>query len=152
METEGGPANAEKKGIETPPRFRIVLADDHEDLREAIQALLTPEFEIVNSVSNGLDLIGAVRDWKPDVVVSDIQMPGISGIEACRRIIQEGLCSATIVLTMYDEPQLVREALLAGIRGYVSKVDAGEELIPALRSVLRGSTYFSRGVRKGRSQ
>jgi DNA-binding NarL/FixJ family response regulator len=129
-----------------------VVADDHPGLLDEIRALLTPEFEIVGSVSNGLDLIGSVRDSKPDVVVSDIQMSGISGIEACRRIIQEGLCGAAIILTMYSEAQLVRDALRAGIRGYVSKVDAGEELIPALRSVVRGSTYFSRGVRKGRSE
>lgn len=128
-------------------QFRIVLADDHEDLMSEIQALLAPDFKIVKSVTNGLALIETVRDLKPDLVVSDIKMPGISGIEACRRIIQEGLCGAAIVLTMYNEVQLVKEALAAGIRGYLLKVNAGEELIPAIRSVIDGSTYLSAGIR-----
>ncbi len=127
-------------------QVRIVLADDHEDLLQEIKALLTPDFEIVNSVNDGLALIDTVRDLKPDLVVSDIRMPGMSGIEACRRIIQEGLCSAAILLTMYNEARLVQEALGAGIRGYLLKVNAGEELIPAVRSVMDGSTYLSAGV------
>ena len=131
----------------SPGNIRIVLADDREDLLQEIRALLTPDFEIVNSVTNGLALIDAVRDLKPDLVVSDIKMPGMSGIEACRRIIEEGLCSAAILLTMYNEAQLVREALGVGIRGYLLKVNAGEELIPAVRSVMGGSTYLSAGVR-----
>jgi DNA-binding NarL/FixJ family response regulator len=129
-----------------PGRFRIVLADDHEDLLQEIKALLTPDFEIVNSVTDGLALIDAVRDLKPDLVVSDIKMSGMSGIEACRRIIEQGLCGRAILLTMYNEAQLVKEALGAGIRGYLLKVDAGEELIPAVRSVMGGSTYLSAGV------
>ena len=128
-------------------KVRIVLADDHEDLLYEIHALLTPRFEIVNAVTDGLTLIDAVRDLKPDLVVSDIRMPGISGIEACRRIIQEGLCNAVIILTMSNDNQFVKEAFRAEIRGYVLKVDAGEELIPAIHSVLSGSTYRSNGVR-----
>lgn len=128
-------------------QFRIVLADDHEDLLHEIQALLTPDFQIVESVTGGLALIDAARNLKPDLVVSDIKMPGMSGIEACRRIIQEGLCGAAILLTMYNEAQLVREALAAGVRGYLLKVNAGEELIPAIRTVMRGSIYLSPGVR-----
>ncbi len=131
----------------SPGKFRIVLADDHKDLLQEIRALLTPDFEVVNSVSDGQALIDTVRDLKPDLVVSDIRMPGMSGIEACRRIIQEGLCSTAILLTMYNEAQLVKEALGAGIRGYLLKVNAGEELIPAVRSVMGGSTYLSAGVR-----
>jgi len=128
-------------------QFRIVLADDHEDLLQEIRSLLTPDFEIVNTVTDGLALIDTVRELKPDLVVSDIKMPGMSGIEACRRIIEEGLCNAAILLTMYNEAQLVKEALGAGIRGYLLKVNAGEELIPAVRSVMGGSTYLSAGLR-----
>jgi DNA-binding NarL/FixJ family response regulator len=129
-----------------PGQSRIVLADGHEDLLQEIKALLTPDFEIVNSVTDGLALIDAVRELKPDLVVSDIKMPGMSGIEACRRIIEQGLCSRAILLTMYNEAQLVNEALGAGIRGYLLKVNAGEELIPAVRSVMGGATYLPAGV------
>jgi DNA-binding NarL/FixJ family response regulator len=129
-----------------PSQNRIVLADDHLDLLNEVRALLTPSFEILQSVSDGLALIDAVRTAKPDVVIADIRMPPINGIEACRRIIREGLCDAAILLTMHNDRQFVREALEAGIRGYVLKLDAGEELIAAVRSVLNGSRYLSRGV------
>jgi DNA-binding NarL/FixJ family response regulator len=128
---------------------RIVLADDHLDLLHEIRVLLTPNFEILQSVTDGLALIDAVRAGKPDVVIADIRMPRINGIEACRRIIQQGLCDAAILLTMHNDQQFVREALEAGIRGYVLKIDAGEELIPAVNSVLNGSRYLSRGVSGG---
>jgi DNA-binding NarL/FixJ family response regulator len=101
----------------------------------------------LNSVTDGLGLIEAASESKPDIVISDIQMPGVNGIEACQRIVENGSCGAAIILTMHDEVQFVNDALRAGIRGYVLKVDAGEELIPAVRSVLGGSTYLSRGVR-----
>lgn len=132
-----------------PRQNRIVLADDHLDLLREVRALLIPNFEILQSVNDGLALIDAVRDRKPDLVIADIRMPRINGIEACRRIIQQGLCHAAILLTMHNDQQLVREALEAGIRGYVLKLDAGEELIPAVNSVLSGSQYLSRGVSRG---
>jgi len=127
---------------------RLVLADDHEDVLREIRALLNSEFEVLSSVSDGTALIEAARKWKPDVVISDIKMPGVRGIEACQRIAQEGHCSASIIVTMHNETQLVKDALRAGIRGYVLKVDAGEELVSAVRSVLRGSVYLSREVLK----
>ncbi len=125
---------------------RLVLADDHEDVLREIRALLNSEFEILSSVTDGHALIDAARKWKPDVVISDIEMPGVSGIEACRQIAREGYCSASIVVTMHGETQLVKDALRAGIRGYVLKVDAGQELVSAVRSVLNGSVYLSREV------
>lgn len=132
-------------------RFRIVLADDHRDVLWEIRSLLEQEFD-TDTVTDGVALIDAARVSKPDVVISDIQMPGISGIQACDEILQKGYCSAAIILTMYNEKQLVGNALRAGIQGYVLKVDAGEELIAAVRSVLAGSTYISRGVERGWSE
>jgi DNA-binding NarL/FixJ family response regulator len=128
--------------------FRLVLADDHEDVLREIKTLLDPEFDILSSVRDGLALIETVRESKPDVVISDVQMPGLSGIEACRRIVQNGSCSSTIILTIYNDFQLVKNALQAGIRGFVLKVDAGEELASAVHAVLDGSVYLSRGVRR----
>jgi len=129
-----------------PRRFRLVLADDREDLLHEIQILLHAEFDILRAVTDGQALIDAVREWKPDAVIADIQMPHVNGIEACRRLVEKGLCKVALILTMHNEAQLVEAALRAGIRGYVLKVDAAEELIPAVRCVLGGTQYLSRGV------
>jgi DNA-binding NarL/FixJ family response regulator len=129
---------------QTPPR--LALADDHPDLLDEIRSLLEPEFQVVCSANQGDALIDAVHRNKPDAVVADVQMPGLSGIDAGREILGQGLCDAVIMLSMYNDPQLIQTALAAGIRGYVLKVDAGEELIPALHEVLAGRRYLSRHV------
>ncbi len=131
-----------------PRRHRIVLADDHPELLIEIGRRLAVEFEVLCSVGEGLALVHAAAELKPDVVISDINMPGLTGIEACRRILQGGFSKNAILLTVYDEPELVRSALEAGIRGYVLKVDAGEELISAVKTVLAGQTYLSRRASK----
>jgi len=115
---------------------RLALADDHPDVLEEIRYLLEPEFRVVCSANQGDTLVQAVHDYRPDCVVTDVQMPKMNGVAAGREIVAGGLCDAVVMLTMYDDPQLIRTALEAGIRGYVLKEDAGEELIPALRAVL----------------
>ena len=127
-------------------RVRLVVADDHRDVSEEIVNLLKPEFDVLRSVENGSVLLEAASQLRPDVVISDFNMPGLNGIDAGRRILREGFCSAVILLTMYNDPQLVQIAIEAGIRGYVLKVDAGEELILAVQRVVSGEAYFSRGV------
>jgi DNA-binding NarL/FixJ family response regulator len=129
-------------------RARVVLADDHLDLLEGIRYLLAPEFDVVSSVKEGLALIQAAFELRPDAIISDINMPRLNGIDAGRQILQEGLCRAVILLTTYNEPQLVSSAMQAGIRGYVLKVEASEELVPSVRTVLSGGVYLSRGVRR----
>ena len=128
------------------PRHRLLLADDHVDVVRELRGLLAPEFDIVLAVSDGDALVRRTAELHPDVVISDIGMPGKNGIDAGREILERDLCGAVVMLTMYDDSQLVREALAAGIRGYVLKVDAGEELISAVRSALRGETYLSSGI------
>lgn len=135
----------------TPPetlqrRFRLVLADDHHDVLDAIRDLLEPEFEVLDAVTEGLALVESVSRLRPDAVISDIRMPRLGGIEAGAQLLRGRLCTAVILLTMHNEPHLVKKALQAGIRGYVLKVDAGEELIPAVYAVLGGDRYLSRGV------
>lgn len=134
----------------TQERPRVVLADDHLDVLDEIRHLLVPEFDLVRAVKDGAALIEAAAELRPDAVISDIRMTGLSGIEAGRQILQRGLCKAVVVLTMYNEPHLVSRAFQAGIRGYVLKVDAGEELIPAVYTVLSGCNYLSRGVSASR--
>jgi DNA-binding NarL/FixJ family response regulator len=134
------------KVMETGP-LRLALADDRADILEEIRSLLEPEFQVICSATEGDALIRGVQECKPDGVISDVEMPGLSGIDAGREIIRRGLCSAVIMLSMYNYPLLIQTALDAGIRGYVLKEDAGEELIPALRAVMAGGQYLSRRAR-----
>ena len=132
-------------------RFRLVLADDHPDVRQEISRLLDSEFEVLSAVGEGAALIAAVEELKPDAVISDFQMPKLDGIEAGSEVLGRGLCEAVVVLSMYPDRHLVQTALEAGIRGYVLKLDAGEELIPAVYAALRGERYLSSGVRGRRN-
>jgi DNA-binding NarL/FixJ family response regulator len=129
-------------------RVRVVLADDHKELLDQIGQLLKDEFDIVCSVSEGRALVAAASEWRPDIIISDINMPHLTGPEATRRILQEGHAKSAIMLTMYNEPELVRSCIASGILGYVLKVDAGDELIPAIRQVLTGERYLSRRVHR----
>jgi DNA-binding NarL/FixJ family response regulator len=132
---------------DSQPRPRLVLADDRPDVLEEIQQLLASEFDVLRTVDRGGALVEAAAELRPDAVVSDVRMPGIGGIDAGAQILREGACGAVVVLSMYGEPHLVQKAIDVGIRGYVLKVDAGDELIPAVREVLGGGRYLSRGIR-----
>ncbi|HLY18298.1 MAG TPA: response regulator transcription factor [Bryobacteraceae bacterium] len=127
-------------------RYRLVLADDHKDILDEVRRLLQDDFEIVGAVTDGAALIEAVAALRPDAVVTDIYMPGLDGIEAGAEILRRGLCNAVIVLTMHNDPQMVRKVLLQGIQGYVLKDDATEDLLPAVHAVLGGGRYLSQGV------
>jgi DNA-binding NarL/FixJ family response regulator len=128
-------------------RYRLVLADDHPDVREEIRQLLARDFDVLRAVGDGAALLEAVAELKPDAIVSDIQMPRMDGIEAGGTLLSRGLCEAFVVLSMYPDRHLVETALEAGIRVYVLKLDACEELIPAVYAALRGERYLSRGIR-----
>ena len=127
-----------------------MLADDHPDILDELRRLLTPEFEVIAAVKDGEALVRAAAELSPDAVISDIYMTGGDGIESGALILRQGLCSAVIVLTMYDNPHLVRRTLAQGIRGYVLKEDASEELIAAVHTVIGGGEYLSCGVRDQR--
>jgi DNA-binding NarL/FixJ family response regulator len=124
-------------------RPRLLLADDHEDLLREIVALLDREFEVIGVVRDGTALMDIAAHLNPDAVITDFRMPGLSGIDAGGRLLEQGLCKAVVLLTMHADQQLVEGALQAGIRGFVLKVKAGEDLIPAIHSALRGETYIS---------
>jgi DNA-binding NarL/FixJ family response regulator len=130
------------------PRLRIVLADDHPDVREQVRELLASKFDVIGAVGGGLQLLAAADALRPDLVVSDIAMAEMDGIEAGRRSLERGLARAAVLLTMHNDPQLLKKAAAAGIRGFVLKVDAGEELIAAVDRVAAGGTYVSRTVRR----
>jgi len=127
-------------------RLRLVLADDCPALIDEIVALLAPEHTILDCVGDGTRLVDAVNRLHPDVVVSDINMPRLNGIDAARRLLDGGACRAFVLLTVNNDSLLVTAAVDAGIRGFVLKADAGEELSQAIRDVFAGATYFSRGI------
>jgi DNA-binding NarL/FixJ family response regulator len=124
-------------------RATILLADDHPIVLEGLASLLRNEFALVGTVTDGAQLIEVARQLRPDVIVTDVAMPGMSGIEALRRIKAEVLAAKVVFLTMHADAQLAAEALRAGAVGFVVKHAAGKELIAAVHSVLRGGRYLS---------
>ena len=146
MGQSGTVTNPKSEGVADAARDkpRVVLADDHPELLAAIARRLAVDFDVLCSVGDGIALLKAASQLRPDAVVSDLNMPHLTGIEACRRILQEGFSKNAILLSVYDAPELVRIALEAGIRGYVLKIDAAEELVSAVKMVLTGHTYLSR--------
>ena len=124
-------------------RARILLADDHAMLLDAFKALLDPEFEVVGTVTDGRALLAECSRLHPDVVLVDIAMPLLNGLDAGRQLLAERRGIKLIYLTMNPDPDLASEALRLGASGYVLKSSAGSELTQAIREVLRGRTYIT---------
>ncbi|MET0580877.1 MAG: response regulator transcription factor [Pseudoxanthomonas sp.] len=125
------------------PTQRLLVADDHLLVAQGIERLLLECFESVELVASGEQLMDVVRTDAPDVVVTDITMSGVSGIDAMRILREEGCTTPFIFLTMHGESSLAAEAVRAGAQGYVLKASAGEELVHAIREVLKGNTYVT---------
>lgn len=123
-------------------RPTILLADDHAIVLEGLTSLLRDEFALVGTVSDGARLIEAARRLRPDVIVTDMAMPGLSGLEAVRRLKAESIPAKVIVLTMHAEAALAAQALRAGAAGFVVKHAAAKELIAAIHTALRGGRYL----------
>jgi DNA-binding NarL/FixJ family response regulator len=113
---------------------RVLLADDHEIVRKGLRSLIDgrPEFEIVGEAINGRDAIEQATRLKPDIVILDLSMPEISGLEATSQILKNVPQTEILVLTIHDSENMATAALQAGARGYVLKSDAGRELLNAL--------------------
>ena len=122
---------------------RVLLADDHAIVAEGLATLLKDHFDLVGVVGDGNELIDAARKLRPDVIVADIAMPVLSGLEALRRLKAARSEGKVIFLTMHADAQLAAEAFRAGACGYVLKQSAGEELIAAIQEVLQGRTYLT---------
>jgi DNA-binding NarL/FixJ family response regulator len=125
------------------PRPTVLLADDHPVVAEGLASLLRDEFTLVGTMTDGAGLLEAARRLRPDVIVTDISMPRMSGLDALRRMREEGLPGKVIFLTVHADVRLAAEALRAGAAGFVLKDAGGKELIAAVREVLRGRTYVT---------
>ena len=126
-----------------PRRPRVLLADDHRLVAEGLKSLLAPEFDLVGIAEDGQALVELVRTLRPDAVVADITMPRLNGIEALVRLRQEGDQTPVVFLTMHRDVAYALRALEAGASGFVLKDAAPDELVLALRSVLKGKTYLT---------
>ena len=124
-------------------RPRIFLADDHSGFLQAEMALLRPHFELVGTARDGVSLVSEVLQLNPDVVVTDITMPGINGIEAVHRLTESGCTAKFVFVTIHAEEEFLEACLEAEPRGYVWKSQMKAHLIPAIRAVLDGLAYVS---------
>ena len=124
-------------------RTKVLLADDHAIVAEGLATLLKDHFDLLETVGDGSALIDAARKLRPDVIVTDMAMPVLSGLEALRRLKATRNEAKVIFLTMHADAQLATEAFRAGASGYVLKQSAGEELIAAIQEVLKGRTYLT---------
>ena len=125
------------------PRNRILLADDHPMMLEGLRKLLEPDFEIVGAVMGGRALLEAAEVWRPDLVIADIAMPGLDGLEATRRLKRKVPGTRVLILSVHAEASWVRAAFEAGACGYLTKASAPEEIGTAVREVLQGHFYVS---------
>lgn len=124
-------------------RPRVILADDHAIVREGLALLLASEVELVATVSNGNELLSAARRLLPDLVVADVTMPGLGGLDALRTLRSAGLDTRFVILTVHADASIAAEAIRAGASAYVVKEAAGEELLQAIRQAMAGRTYLS---------
>lgn len=122
---------------------RLVMADDHGIVAEGIRRLLVDELDVLEIASDGAALLAAVRRRRPDLVISDVSMPGMSGLDALKTLRAEGSRVPFIFLTMHGEPALAATAMRAGANGYVLKHAAARDLLAAVRQVLAGGVYVT---------
>jgi two-component system response regulator NreC len=126
------------------PKIKLVLADDHAVVRSGLRMLLQaqPDMEIVGEAESGTQALAQVKSLQPDVILMDIQMPGMNGIEATRQIKEAYADTAVLALTMHEDDQYFFEMLQAGASGYLPKRAAPDELVRAIRTVSRGEVFL----------
>ncbi|MGH9179881.1 MAG: response regulator [Acidimicrobiales bacterium] len=132
----------------TAPPIRVVVADDHPIVREGMRLLFQsrPDVEIVGEAGTGGDAVALAAATVPDVVIMDVHMPGLNGIEATRRVVAENPSVGVLVVTMYDDDETVFAAMRAGARGYLLKGAEQDEIVAAVTAVSRGDALFGAPV------
>src|SRR5262245_11955116 len=129
-------------------RPRVLLADDHRMLREAFAELLKPGCDVVGVVSDGRALLAAAQELQPDVVIVDIAMPMLNGLDAARQLKRKKPEIKIVILTVSEDPDLAAEAIRAGASSYLLKNSAAAELFQAIQEAIQGSTYITPLVAK----
>ena len=127
-------------------KIRVLLADDHGDVLDTVARLLVPEFDVVGAVTDGYGLLSAAERLKPDVVIVDISMPILNGIEAVRRLMESGSLAQVVFLSVHESSDYVRAALATGALGYVVKPRLGVDLNVAIKEVHGGRSYLSPSI------
>src|SRR5581483_545856 len=128
--------------------FRILVADDHEVVRKGLVSLLQaqPDWQVVGEAADGRETVDKTLQLKPDVVILDIGMPSLNGLEATRQILKSNPHARVLILTLHDSDQVVRDVLNAGARGFLLKSDAARDLVAAVEALRRDKTYFTSKV------
>ncbi len=128
--------------------FRILVADDHEVVRKGLVALLQqqPNWEVCGEAGDGREAVEKTRELRPEVVILDIGMPSLNGLEATRQILKLNPQAKVLILTLHDSDQVVRDVLNAGARGFLLKSDAARDLVAAVEALRRDKTYFTSKV------
>jgi DNA-binding NarL/FixJ family response regulator len=124
-------------------RVRILLADDHPDMLAVVANLLGASFDVIGMVGDGESLLDAAADLQPDVLVLDISMPLLTGIEAARRLKKCGNTARIVFLTVHEDPDFVRASLATGAFGYVVKPRVATDLVVAIREAVAGRIFIS---------
>jgi DNA-binding NarL/FixJ family response regulator len=129
-------------------KLRLIIADDHEIVRRGLRAAIEelPQCEIVAEAKNGQDAVTLARELQPDVVVLDLSMPELNGLEATRQIRRFLPSAQVLILTVHESEQVVREVLDAGAQGYLLKSDAGRDLVAALEALAQKKPFFTSKV------
>jgi DNA-binding NarL/FixJ family response regulator len=128
--------------------LRLLVADDHEIVRKGLRSLLEeqPGWQVVAEACDGREAVAKTRELKPSVVLLDISMPSLNGLEATRQIVQDDPKTKVLILSMYESDPMIREVLEAGARGYLLKTDTSRDLISAVEGVHRNKTFFTAKV------
>jgi DNA-binding NarL/FixJ family response regulator len=126
---------------------RVLLADSSPAVLEVVTRMLKPEFDVIGTVSDGSSLVREAEKLKPDVMIVDLLMPGLSGFEAIRRLKKRRVPAPVILLTVYNDLALAEEARAIGAMGYVLKSSADRELLPAIRDAQQGCFFLSPELR-----
>jgi len=130
-------------------RARILLADDHQEMRDVVVHLLEKDFDIVHTAEDGRAFLDAAQKLKPDLCLIDISMPLISGIEAATQLRESGSIAKIIILTIHEDGDFARAAFKSGASGYVVKSRMATDLLTAVDEVLAGRTFVSSSVNFG---
>jgi len=133
----------------TTRRYTVLVADDHAIVKEGLVDLLKEhDFDVVGAVGDGHELLDVARRLRPDLIVTDLTMPGLTGLDALTRLKAERIDSRVIVLTMHSDAELATRAMRAGASGFLLKDSAGEELLNAIDQVMKGRVYLAPAMTK----